>query len=902
MWGKLVMGKKYKAFISYRHLQPDQRVAEKLQELLENYRAPHGATEKARIGTIFRDKTELPTSSDLDKSLKDALAGSEYLIVILSDRTKESRWCMEEIRTFKEAHGGRINHILPVLVAGEPMNAIPPELRSEVIMVEGHPKECVVEPLCCDVRADSWKQQRRLLKKEYLRLAAPMLGCGFDDLYRREQRRRNKRRAAVVSLAFALILLILAVIGVSYVRVRASERRYHKSLMDSYVDQAAQLSVSGDGEAALAYYARVIALDPPNRVARIGTLVELQKQGWFYADDLALSDDAAQSGAANAVASDDMAVNPEFPDAVKRFGELTQEPEQSQRGYVFMGTEKVRVWMPEKGDVYEFDRLPTIDYTGMMEDAPLVMPMFSDRVHRFVQYNGEDVVVYESNDALREDGVIPCAEIHRFPYDEWGIGGFDFIADTKVLFASPETGLLVLNDGGIIYTFDIFDPAFLGVGDMKKWIGDICFRNDGECFAVVNSEYTGGQTNHRVTLFGRDLYFQQNSAKETGFPMQSIEYRDDDRGLLWATRGNMRMLDGSSTVQTVATLPCTAVERAGFSKAGGVDVLFSNGATKHYGIARFKGRPGLVVQQEKASVPTIPRLAIVSEQHTRQEEEDYSSLTTTISWAELRDESGAVLDTCFKDRIDEFYAHNDEFDCFTHLTLAPDGQTVYCWGNKYDAIVDYYYRVRVDTTGRKLTSPEKITFPDLYRSNVLAIEAFDDGCAVTVSGGKVLFYRNEEKEPFQVIALEYEVEQECAMAVSNDGLFAAVTYYSVPEETPYLGIEVPCYDVIELWDIATGTHIANLEAGTPAQHTSIDNLCFSGDSWLCYSKHSEYPGEEDADVTIRVAADVPDTTAAIALDALACYRLGDDNALVLKTPQLAEDLGSWQSFLESIPG
>ena len=327
MWGKLVMGKKYKAFISYRHLQPDQRVAEKLQELLENYRAPHG-------------------------------------------RTKESRWCMEEIRTFKEAHGGRINHILPVLVAGEPMNAIPPELRSEVIMVEGHPKECVVEPLCCDVRADSWKQQRRLLKKEYLRLAAPMLGCGFDDLYRREQRRRNKRRAAVVSLAFALILLILAVIGVSYVRVRASERRYHKSLMDSYVDQAAQLSVSGDGEAALAYYARVIALDPPNRVARIGTLVELQKQGWFYADDLALSDDAAQSGAANAVASDDMAVNPEFPDAVKRFGELTQEPEQSQRGYVFMGTEKVRVWMPEKGDVYEFDRLPTIDYTVMNRTMP----------------------------------------------------------------------------------------------------------------------------------------------------------------------------------------------------------------------------------------------------------------------------------------------------------------------------------------------------------------------------------------------------------------------------------------------------------------------------------------------------------------------------------------------------
>ena len=74
----------YNAFISYRHLEIDSYVAEKLQKLLENYKPPKGVGETDRIQYIFLDRSELPTSKSLDQSLKDALFNSDYLIVILS--------------------------------------------------------------------------------------------------------------------------------------------------------------------------------------------------------------------------------------------------------------------------------------------------------------------------------------------------------------------------------------------------------------------------------------------------------------------------------------------------------------------------------------------------------------------------------------------------------------------------------------------------------------------------------------------------------------------------------------------------------------------------------------------------------------------------------------------------
>ena len=69
----------YDAFISYRHLPADIAVAEKLQTFLERHKKKNG--EKLRI---FRDRTELPTSSDLGNQIQRALEDSRFLILVCS--------------------------------------------------------------------------------------------------------------------------------------------------------------------------------------------------------------------------------------------------------------------------------------------------------------------------------------------------------------------------------------------------------------------------------------------------------------------------------------------------------------------------------------------------------------------------------------------------------------------------------------------------------------------------------------------------------------------------------------------------------------------------------------------------------------------------------------------------
>ncbi len=76
----------YKAFISYRHLPDDMRIAKKVDRTIERYVIPSALRENGRkkLGLAFRDQEELPVSSDLSNSIRSALDHSEYLIVICS--------------------------------------------------------------------------------------------------------------------------------------------------------------------------------------------------------------------------------------------------------------------------------------------------------------------------------------------------------------------------------------------------------------------------------------------------------------------------------------------------------------------------------------------------------------------------------------------------------------------------------------------------------------------------------------------------------------------------------------------------------------------------------------------------------------------------------------------------
>lgn len=194
---------KYDAFISYRHGGLDGLVAEKLHKMLETYRIPSAIakkTGKKRIKRVFRDREELPTSSNLSNSINDALENSEFLLLICSPRLLESQWCMREVEVFGELHGK--DKIVALLIDGEPEEAFPQSISQRE--VDG--KIIDVEPLAADIRAETHRQSLRLLKNEKLRLLAPILGCAYDDLKQRHRARRIRRTFTAMSagLGFSL--------------------------------------------------------------------------------------------------------------------------------------------------------------------------------------------------------------------------------------------------------------------------------------------------------------------------------------------------------------------------------------------------------------------------------------------------------------------------------------------------------------------------------------------------------------------------------------------------------------------------------------------------------------------------------------------------------------------------
>ena len=198
----------YNAFISYKHAPLDIKIAEHVQKQLEHFHVPHnlkGKIQHEKITRIFRDKDELPITSDLTETLTNALEKSEYLIVICSTNTKESMWVKREIQTFLKTHTK--DKIFTVLCDGEPQDVIPEELTTgekEIIDSNGFPHliNVPVEPLSCDYRLPRARADR----EELPRLAAGLLGCSYDELQRRRRQYRLRRAGAIVAAAFAGVL------------------------------------------------------------------------------------------------------------------------------------------------------------------------------------------------------------------------------------------------------------------------------------------------------------------------------------------------------------------------------------------------------------------------------------------------------------------------------------------------------------------------------------------------------------------------------------------------------------------------------------------------------------------------------------------------------------------------
>lgn len=211
----------YNAFISYRHHPDDIRVASEIHRSLERFHVPRAIRKRTgKIERLFRDKEELPITSNLSDDIDLALKNSDFLIVICSVHTKESMWVQREIKLFLETHDR--DHVLTVLASGEPYDVIPEILLYEdtVDPVTGEVKRIEYEPLSCD-----WRMKLGRAKREELpRLAAALLGCGYDELRQRQKQYRTRRLIAATSaVAVASTCLAAYFLHTSITIARANE-------------------------------------------------------------------------------------------------------------------------------------------------------------------------------------------------------------------------------------------------------------------------------------------------------------------------------------------------------------------------------------------------------------------------------------------------------------------------------------------------------------------------------------------------------------------------------------------------------------------------------------------------------------------------------------------------------
>ncbi len=201
------LNQRYWAFLSYSHT--DKGWADWLHRALEAYPVPRRlvGTETAVGGAprhfkpIFRDREDLAADPDLMERVQRILERSAFLIVICSPEAATSPWVESEIVRFKRLHGeGRV---LPVIVAGEPfaseeagseaLECFPLALRFH-LDTDGEVGTVRAEPAAADLRREGDGRRMALLK-----LLAGMLGCGLDELIRRDTQRRNGQLMAITA-------------------------------------------------------------------------------------------------------------------------------------------------------------------------------------------------------------------------------------------------------------------------------------------------------------------------------------------------------------------------------------------------------------------------------------------------------------------------------------------------------------------------------------------------------------------------------------------------------------------------------------------------------------------------------------------------------------------------------
>lgn len=255
---------RYWAFISYSH--KDASWGRWLHKALETWRVPRrlvgmpiaAGKVPARLSPIFRDRDELPTTSDLGAAVEEALGQSWCLIVICSPESAQSRWVNEEVLAFQRL--GRSDRIHCLIVDGGPDPAAPLRFPPSLEQAQAKSGNGRSEPVAADARRFADGRSHALLK-----LIAGILGIRYDTLVQRDQQRKHRNLFWITcaSLALVVVLAVSTLIAVTSRREAVDQRSHAEGLVEFMIgDLRKKLEPDGKlatldavGKEALAYYA-----------------------------------------------------------------------------------------------------------------------------------------------------------------------------------------------------------------------------------------------------------------------------------------------------------------------------------------------------------------------------------------------------------------------------------------------------------------------------------------------------------------------------------------------------------------------------------------------------------------------------------------------------------------------
>lgn len=218
-------------------VRSDAKTADRLAERIRKYRLPSGiviSDENTDYRRILLDTQ----GTAFDEMVREQLDKSRFMVFLCSPDAKNNPALNQRLAAFLSTHDR--DKMIAVLVRGEPEDAFPENFRERKMVRHILPGQRVIErmetiePIAADLRADTEKRKKKLLRYETVRIVASVMSLHPDDLERRQHARQKKTLISILAMTAAVIFVISGI----FIRLGMTARKEGK-----IADEQTQLSV-----------------------------------------------------------------------------------------------------------------------------------------------------------------------------------------------------------------------------------------------------------------------------------------------------------------------------------------------------------------------------------------------------------------------------------------------------------------------------------------------------------------------------------------------------------------------------------------------------------------------------------------------------------------------------------